>query len=33
VAALVAYLASDEAGWTTGAIHPIDGGRGLTSLR
>lgn len=26
VAALVAYLASDESGFTTGAIHVIDGG-------
>src|SRR5690606_34172782 len=26
VAALVAYLASDEAAFTTGAIHVIDGG-------
>ena len=26
IAALAAYLASDEAGFTTGAIHIIDGG-------
>ena len=26
VAALVAYLVSDEAAFTTGAIHVIDGG-------
>lgn len=26
VAALVAYLASDEAGFTTGALHVVDGG-------
>jgi len=26
IAALVAYLASDEAGFTTGAVHVIDGG-------
>ncbi|HYC94543.1 MAG TPA: SDR family oxidoreductase, partial [Sphingomicrobium sp.] len=26
IAALAAYLASDEAGFTTGAIHVIDGG-------
>ncbi|CAJ7184686.1 short chain dehydrogenase/reductase family oxidoreductase [Burkholderia pseudomallei] len=26
IAALVAYLASDEASFTTGAIHLIDGG-------
>ncbi|HEX8486495.1 SDR family oxidoreductase [Sphingomonas sp.] len=26
IAALIAYLASDEAGFTTGAVHVIDGG-------
>jgi 2-keto-3-deoxy-L-fuconate dehydrogenase len=26
IAALVTYLASDEAGFTTGQIHVIDGG-------
>jgi 2-keto-3-deoxy-L-fuconate dehydrogenase len=26
VAALAAYLASDEAGFTTGAVHVVDGG-------
>jgi NAD(P)-dependent dehydrogenase (short-subunit alcohol dehydrogenase family) len=33
VAALVAFLASAEAAWITGAIVSIDGGRALTSLR
>jgi NAD(P)-dependent dehydrogenase (short-subunit alcohol dehydrogenase family) len=33
VAALAVFLASDEAGWITGGIHPIDGGRALTSVR
>ncbi|MCA9615331.1 MAG: glucose 1-dehydrogenase [Myxococcales bacterium] len=33
VAALVAFLASDEAGWITGDRVSIDGGRALTSLR
>jgi NAD(P)-dependent dehydrogenase (short-subunit alcohol dehydrogenase family) len=33
VAALVAFLASSEAGWITGALHAIDGGRAITSLR
>ena len=27
IAALAAYLASDESGFTTGAIHIVDGGR------
>ena len=26
IAALVAYLASDESGFTTGAVHVVDGG-------
>jgi NAD(P)-dependent dehydrogenase (short-subunit alcohol dehydrogenase family) len=33
IAALAVFLASDEAGWITGGIHPIDGGRGLSSAR
>ncbi|MCS6857498.1 MAG: SDR family oxidoreductase [Sandaracinaceae bacterium] len=33
VAALVAFLLSDEAGWITGLLASIDGGRALTSLR
>jgi len=33
VAALAVFLSSDEAGWITGALHSIDGGRALTSLR
>lgn len=33
VAALIAFLASDDASWITGALHSIDGGRALTSLR
>ncbi len=33
IAALCAHLASDEAGWITGGLFPIDGGRALTSLR
>ena len=33
VAALATFLISDEAGWITGGLHSIDGGRALTSLR
>ena len=33
IAALVTFLASDEAGWITGAMHSIDGGRHLASAR
>lgn len=33
VAALACFLVSDEAGWITGQLSSIDGGRALTSLR
>lgn len=33
VAALAAFLLSDEASWITGELASIDGGRALTSLR
>jgi NAD(P)-dependent dehydrogenase (short-subunit alcohol dehydrogenase family) len=33
VGALAAFLVSDEAGWITGDLVAIDGGRALTSLR
>lgn len=33
IAALVAFLLCDEAGWVTGACVSIDGGRALTSAR
>jgi len=33
VAALATFLCSDEAGWITGDLVSIDGGRALTSLR
>ena len=33
VADLIMYLASDKAGWITGATYEIDGGRGQTCAR
>jgi NAD(P)-dependent dehydrogenase (short-subunit alcohol dehydrogenase family) len=33
VAALIVFLASEQAGWMTGETIPIDGGRHLTCLR
>lgn len=33
IAALAAFLSSDEAGWITGGIHSVDGGRALMSAR
>lgn len=33
VAALCAFLCSEEAGWITGGVHSIDGGRALLSAR
>ena len=33
VAALILFLASEQAGWMTGETIPIDGGRHLTCLR
>lgn len=33
VAGLIYYLASDKAGWITGATYEIDGGRGQTCAR
>lgn len=33
VAELIAFIASDKAGWITGVSHPIDGGRGQTCAR
>jgi NAD(P)-dependent dehydrogenase (short-subunit alcohol dehydrogenase family) len=33
IAALIAFLASDDAAWITGGLYSIDGGRALTSLR
>jgi len=29
----IAYLASEKAGWITGVVLPVDGGRGITCLR
>jgi NAD(P)-dependent dehydrogenase (short-subunit alcohol dehydrogenase family) len=33
IAELICYLASDKAGWITGATYEIDGGRGQTCAR
>jgi NAD(P)-dependent dehydrogenase (short-subunit alcohol dehydrogenase family) len=33
IADLVFYLASEQAGWITGATYQIDGGRALTCAR
>jgi NAD(P)-dependent dehydrogenase (short-subunit alcohol dehydrogenase family) len=33
IAALIAFLCSEEAAWVTGGIHSIDGGRALLSAR
>ena len=33
IAELVLYLASEKAGWITGATYSIDGGRALTCAR
>jgi len=33
IADLIYYLASDKAGWITGATYAIDGGRALTCAR
>jgi NAD(P)-dependent dehydrogenase (short-subunit alcohol dehydrogenase family) len=33
IADLIAFLASDRAGWITGVTYGIDGGRALTCLR
>ncbi len=33
VAELICYLASDKAGWITGATYAIDGGRAETCAR
>jgi NAD(P)-dependent dehydrogenase (short-subunit alcohol dehydrogenase family) len=33
IADLIAFLASDQASWITGATYSIDGGRALTCAR
>jgi NAD(P)-dependent dehydrogenase (short-subunit alcohol dehydrogenase family) len=33
IAKLIAFIASEDAGWITGATHSIDGGRAQTSAR
>jgi NAD(P)-dependent dehydrogenase (short-subunit alcohol dehydrogenase family) len=33
IANMIVFLASDKAGWITGASHPVDGGRHQTCAR